>query len=279
MSYLRTALLGLCLCFYCVLAAPFGFSGEPTNQKEADAAKAKGAKTAAPRKDTKPMSPEQAAWENLLEENLGSFYLPLYKKEKEKGAESAWDYVKDNPKLPRILLIGDSISRGYTLAVRHALAGKVNVHRAPENCGGTANALKKLDIWLGDGKWDVVHFNFGIHDCKTSPEEYEKRLETIVERLKATKAKLIWASTTPLPPEGKDMDDRNIVQRNEIAAKVMKKHNIPTDDLYTFIKPHQAECQNPKDCHFNGKGYDLLGQRVAEEIMAALGKKSRRNHD
>jgi lysophospholipase L1-like esterase len=264
---------GLCLILLALAPARTTLAGEPTNQKETDAAKAKAAKTAAPPKAAKPMSPEQAAWEKLLEENLGSYYLPLYKKEKERGSESAWDYVKDDPRLPRALLIGDSISRGYTLAVRHLLKGKVNLHRAPENCGGTANGLKKLDIWLGDGKWDVIHFNFGIHDRKTPPEEYEKHLETIVERLKATKAKLIWASSTPLPPDGKDMDDNDIVQRNEIAAKVMKKNGIPVDDLYTFIKPHLAEYQNPKDCHFNGKGYDVLGEKVAEEIMASLGEK------
>ena len=57
--------------------------------------------------------------------------------------------MKDEPGLPRVLLIGDSVCRGYTLAVRKALAGKANVHRAPENCGPTANGIKKLDIWLG----------------------------------------------------------------------------------------------------------------------------------
>jgi lysophospholipase L1-like esterase len=216
------------------------------------------------------LSPEQQAWETTLEQNLGAFYLPLYKQGRVKGVEQAWDYVKDDPKLPRALLIGDSISRGYTLAVRHALAGKVNVHRAPENCGGTANGLKKLTIWLGDGKWDVIHFNFGIHDRKTPPADYEKRLEEIFERLKATKAKLIWASSTPLPPDGKGMDDRDIVARNEIAVRLMQKHDVAVNDLYSAIKPHLVEYQNQKDCHFNNQGYDFLGQKVANEILAAL---------
>ena len=26
---------------------------------------------------------------------------------------------------------------------------------------------KKIDIWLGEGKWDVIHFNFGIYDRAT----------------------------------------------------------------------------------------------------------------
>jgi hypothetical protein len=74
--------------------------------------------------------------------------------------------------LPRVLLIGDSVSRGYTQAVRTALAGKANVHRAPANCGPTASGIKNIEVWLGDGKWDVIHFNFGIHDRNTPLADY-----------------------------------------------------------------------------------------------------------
>ncbi|NOX80280.1 MAG: SGNH/GDSL hydrolase family protein, partial [Deltaproteobacteria bacterium] len=144
------------------------------------------------------MSPGELAWERVLEKNLGAFYLPRYKRDKADGKVTAWDYVKDDPNLPRILLIGDSISRGYTVQVREALAGKVNVHRAPANCGSTAVGLRKLHIWLGDGKWDLIQFNFGIHDRNSKPDDYAARLEQIVKRLKATGARLVWASTTPL---------------------------------------------------------------------------------
>jgi len=132
--------------------------------------------------------------------------------------------------------------------------------------------LKKLDIWLGGGKWDVVHFNFGIHDRATKPADYEQRLETIVTRLKATGAKLIWASTTPIPPDTKDgpAASKAIVEKNRIAARVMDSHGVATDDLFTFIMPHLAKVQNPKDVHFNSEGYELLGKQVAESIRAAL---------
>jgi hypothetical protein len=70
------------------------------------------------------------------------------------------------PGLPRVLLIGDSISIGYTLPVRELLKGKANVHRIPQNGGATDVGLEKMASWLGDGKWDVIHFNFGLHDAK-----------------------------------------------------------------------------------------------------------------
>ena len=64
--------------------------------------------------------------------------------------------IKDKPGLPRVLLIGDSISIGYTVPVREMLEGKANVHRALTNCGPTIKGVKELDSWLGDEPWDVI---------------------------------------------------------------------------------------------------------------------------
>jgi hypothetical protein len=247
---------------------------EPTNAKEA-ADKKSAAAAAIDEKYAAlvaKLSPEEQAWERTLQENLGGFYLPLYKAGRIKGSEQAWDYVKDVQGLPRVLLIGDSVSRGYTLAARKALAGKANVHRAPENCGPSANGLKKLDIWLAGEKWDVIHFNFGIHDRATPPADYRQRLEALVTRMKATGAKVVWASTTPVPPDTKDGPKaaEAIVEKNRIAAEVMEKNGVAIDDLFTFITPHLANVQNPKDVHFNNDGYDLLGKQVAAAIAAEL---------
>src|SRR5436190_1240007 len=115
--------------------------------------------------------------------------------------------VADQAGLPRVLIIGDSISIGYTVTVRKELAGTANVHRIPENGADTANGLKKLDDWLGDSHWDLIHFNWGLHDLKVTPdggrqvplEIYEKNLEALAARLNKTGARLIWATTTPVP--------------------------------------------------------------------------------
>ena len=108
--------------------------------------------------------------------------------------------IIDVPGLPRVLLIGDSISLGYTLDVRELLSGKANVHRPPANCGSTAMGVQNLDAWLGDGKWDVIHFNWGLWDINrrvngkrnvdgeigATEQEYAERLEELVVRLKKT---------------------------------------------------------------------------------------------
>ncbi|WP_417394350.1 SGNH/GDSL hydrolase family protein [Gimesia chilikensis] len=278
---LRSTLLILCCLSFIVASLQANDKKiEPTNADEAAAKKAKQEaeinKKFAAWKATLPA--KQQAWETVLEENLGGFYLPIYKKQKVAGQKTAWDYVADDPKLPRVLLIGDSVSRGYTQAARNALKGKVNVHRAPANCGPTATGLKKLDVWLGDGNWDLIHFNFGIHDRRTNVDDYEKRLEEIVKRLKQTGAKVVWASSTPIPADWKEGPEMKakLEEKNAIAAKVMERNGVEIDDLFTFITPHLPEVQNPKDVHFNGKGYDLLGKQVAEYIEAVLEKRNQK---
>ncbi len=218
------------------------------------------------------MSPDEAAWEKVLEENLGSFYLPGYKNEKSAGRETAWDYVKDDPKLPRVLIIGDSISRGYTLPVRHALKGKVNLHRAPANCGKLSYGIKSLDVWLGDAsnKWDVITFNFGIHDRKTPDTTYTNELKTIVAKLQATGAKLIWVNTTPVPKGAAEYVEGNSERVNKLSGEIMAALNIPVVDLYSKVKDIPTEHKIANNCHFRDGGYEILGAEVAAKIMAVL---------
>ena len=220
--------------------------------------------------DVSSFSPEQQAWENLLKQHLGDFYYPLYIEAKNAGKETAWDYVEDVPGRPRILVIGDSISRGCTLPLRHELKGKVNVHRAPQNCSSTTVGIEMLDIWLGDGKWDLITFNFGIHDRDTSSADYELRLREIIGRLRATDARLVWVTTTPVPEGALEYVKGDIERLNKIAEAVMKEQNIPVLDLNRAITPMVAKYQLPENCHYRDDGYRFMGKLLAEKVMAEL---------
>ncbi len=188
--------------------------------------------------------------------------------------------VTDTPGLPRVLLIGDSISMGYTLPVRGLLAAKANVHRVPDNAGPTTHGIQFVESWLGKGKWDVIHFNFGLHDLKlmwdgrsqVSIEDYERNLTRIVLRLKQTGAKLIWASTTPVPDAkvNPPRSDADVVRYNEAAARVMKENGIAVDDLYSLVRPQLAAIQLPANVHFKPEGYAALARQVAARISASL---------
>ena len=204
---------------------------------------------------------------------------------------SPFQSIEDLPNLPRALLIGDSISIGYTLPTRALLKGKVDLHRIPTNGGPTVKGLSELDKWLGKEKWDVIHFNWGLHDLKymnakgglaapskgkqqVPPAQYEKNLIELVTRLKKTGAKLIFATTTPVPEGSGGRIKGDAAKYNAIAVKVMKARGVTVNDLYAFILPKLKTCQRPRNVHFLPQGSQALASEVAANILAALGIRS-----
>lgn len=197
--------------------------------------------------------------------------------------------IEDQPGLPRVLLIGDSISIGYTQAVRDELAGVTNLHRIPTNGGPTARGVEQIEAWLGDGKWDVIHFNWGLHDIKyldaqgknasaetgshqVALEDYKKNLDSLVTRLKKTGATLVWATTTPVPEGANFRKPGDEVEYNAAALDIMQRHGVTVNDLYSVVKAGPASMQRPKDVHFTPEGSKALGKVVAQKIREALVK-------
>ena len=191
--------------------------------------------------------------------------------------------IKVDPKLPNVLIIGDSISIGYTLPTRANLKGKANVHRIPINGGPTIRGLTEIEKWLGERQWDVIHFNWGLHDLKMDKtgkhqvpiKEYEANLEKLVKRLKKQTKVLIWASTTPVP-EGKvnpPRKDSDVQAYNKVAKQIMAKHDVVINDLYAFALPKLKEIQRSVNVHFTPEGSNVLGERVADVILRELKKK------
>jgi acyl-CoA thioesterase-1 len=193
--------------------------------------------------------------------------------------------------LPNVLLIGDSISIGYMIPTREALAGQANVWRPTVNCGPTTRGVESVDQWLGDRKWDVIHFNFGLHDLKymgpnnenladpkaeTSHQQvpidqYVANLKQIAERLKKTGATVIFCETTPVPEGCKGRVVGDSVKYNEAARKAMQEiGDVEIDPLYSFAKEH-AE-QKPANVHYSAAGSSKLAEQVASVIRAAIKK-------
>lgn len=227
-------------------------------------------------------SAEEQVWLHTLEDQLGGFYFPhyvtdLFGPKPYDAAEDAWAYVQDDPALPRVLIIGDSISRAYTATVRQTLKGKANVHRAPANCGPTARFLEFGEIWLnqnGTNNWDYIVVNFGIHDGK-NPKGYEERLRQVFTRLKGTGAKKIfWVRTTPWGKdtavfENPDADASQIT--NPTSDRVAAEAGLDVIDAHALLKPLISKGLNRKDCtHWTPEVYTLLGNAVAGALAPAL---------
>lgn len=205
--------------------------------------------------------------------------------------------VEPNPDLPNVLILGDSISIGYTQSVRKLLAGKANVFRphTPNgmkavNCQGTTLGVREIDGWLAGHAWDVIHFNWGLHDLKhvkvagksqnsasfedprqADPEVYERQLAALVEKLKATGATLIFATTTPYPAGTRPARlPEDAGHYNEIALKLMEANQVGVNDLYALTEGRLEELQPPRNVHFNRRGNEVLSGKVAESIEAVL---------
>ena len=191
--------------------------------------------------------------------------------------------------LPNVLIIGDSISIGYTLPTRALLKGKVNLHRIPTNGGPTTKGVTEIEKWLGKRKWDLIHFNCGLHDLKYMGKdgtnlvpkekggivqvplsEYEKNLEKLVVRMKKSATKLVWRNTTPIPPGSKARYVGDSVKYNQAAARVMKKHAIPTLDLYTPSKKNMQDWMKEANVHYHAHGSQALAELVAKDITNRL---------
>ena len=187
-----------------------------------------------------------------------------------------WVTDADKGDLPRVLFVGDSITRGYFGGVEKHLAGKAYCARlTTSKCVSDPTFDDDLLLLLKQYKFSAIHFNNGLHGWGYTEDQYRDGLLRTVAVVKqhSGDAKFIWATTTPMR-ESSDLQkfsertDR-VKVRNQLAAEIMKQHEVPTDDLFEFVKDH-ADWQSTDGVHFNANGNDGLAKQVAESVMKHL---------
>jgi hypothetical protein len=189
-----------------------------------------------------------------------------------------WISHANETNLPRVLLIGDSIVRDYYSEVEKHLAGKAFVARlSTSRFVADPVLLKEVALVLDGTKFDVIHFNNGMHGWQHSEADYQKAFPKLIKALRAgaPKAKLIWAATTPLR-EGKgvtydtkaEYSDERIAARNAIAAEIVTAQKIPVDDLNAAMRGHPEF--HSDNVHFNGQGIQVQAAQVSAEIEKLL---------
>jgi hypothetical protein len=189
-----------------------------------------------------------------------------------------WTYSdkaeKPDPALPNVLLIGDSITRAYYQAVADDFAGKANCYYFATSVSiGDERLSHQFAEYFGmmGIRWDVVHFNNGMHGWGYTEQEYRRYLPEMLAAVRsgAPVAKLVWASTTPVRKD-KDGGATNlrIDARNVIATEFVAKQQIPVDDQHGLMLMHQD--LHADDIHFNSEGSSIQGKQVAESIAKLL---------
>jgi len=188
-----------------------------------------------------------------------------------------WISHANETNLPRVLLIGDSITRAYYPAVEKKLAGKAYVARLSSSAFiSDPVLLMQIRMVLSQYKFEVIHFNNGMHGWQHSEREYEQVFPEYLKTIRecAPNAKLIWANTTPLkvsPTSSENFTiatDARIVQRNAITAKFMQAQGIPVEDLNTPMQGHPE--YHVDNVHFNSRGISIQADRVAADVEKLL---------
>lgn len=194
--------------------------------------------------------------------------------------------------LPRVLVLGDPIQRNLLSAASRDLKGKAEVVFPSGAAHDSGSALARIEELLGEEKWDLIYFNFGLGDLfykdprskeiramsknaggvrVSSPEQYHSNLEALVVRLKKTGAQLLWAHTTPMVNVnsfpgymGNVYEANSELAYNKIAKEIMNRHGIPINDMHAFVMAQFG----PDDKHPGHNGYQraLSGKRRGKKI-------------
>ena len=188
--------------------------------------------------------------------------------------DTAYWYNANDDKLPRVLLVGDSICNGYQTQVRDELAGVAYVSFwATSKCVTDRSYLKQLAYILEEYPYKVVHVNNGLHSLVTDPKAWEGSLRAALAliREKAPDAKIIWASSTPIKDENRMP---RVKELNEIGERIAKENQLPVDDLFALMDPQDRTTFWTDTYHFTPEARKLQAKQVAGFVRAALNGKT-----
>jgi lysophospholipase L1-like esterase len=190
-----------------------------------------------------------------------------------------WSPDLSKSDLPRVLLIGDSICNAYQSLVRENLKGKAYVAMV-----ATSGALQdpayrtQIELLVKNYKFDVIHFNNGLHGFDYTEEEYARDFPALVKifRDNAPKAKLIWATSTPMRKAAPNLrefapDNERVKVRNKAVKKLAAKEGIPVNDLFVLVENHPEYWSND-GTHYNAAGQAVEAEQVTRFVLEALSK-------
>jgi hypothetical protein len=182
-----------------------------------------------------------------------------------------------DPKLPNVLLLGDSIARNYFPQVTKDLTGVANVYlMAVSTSVGDPRLPRQIAEFaaMENVRFRVVHFNNGMHGWDYTEAQYKAAFPAFLRSVRALTGKsgtLIWANTTPVKPNAfNGATNPRIEERNAIAQEQVRSAGISIDDQHALMTKHLDLYEDT--VHFGPPGADIMGDQVAASIRAALSK-------
>jgi lysophospholipase L1-like esterase len=181
-----------------------------------------------------------------------------------------------NPKLPNVLLLGDSITRNYYPAVARRLAGKANAYlmATSASVGDPRLPLQIADFATAQAvQFSLVHFNNGMHGWVYTESQYEHGFPSFLRAIQdaAPGARLIWATTTPVKVDASPGPTNSRIEaRNAIAKTLVQKAAVLIDDQHELMMHHLDTYEDT--IHFNENGAEIQGAQAAATMERALPK-------
>ncbi len=185
-------------------------------------------------------------------------------------------------RLPRILLLGDSIRKSYEPHVRRLLTQRAEVVGPEENGQYSLYTLQGLDAWIRElGRPDIVHWNNGIHDAGHNPERdpvqfpldvYRANLQAILDVLLTLTPHVVWAATTPVHPASPFRRDQwswrnsEIEIYNQAASELMAARGIAVNDLHRLVLDHVDAYLADDQLHLSPAGEYACAQAVVNAV-------------
>ena len=190
--------------------------------------------------------------------------------------------------MKNVLLLGDSIRKGYDKAIRKTLEGKAEVYFPNENCRFAAYLLRNLHEYgeaVENGKPDVIHWNAGLWDClrmfgeepQTPIEVYCYYIERICKRIKKLypEAKVIFATSTRVQSEKMSKNlkryNEDTEAYNEAAEKIVKEYGFEVNDLYALSATLPDEAHSDPVHYYTPIGTEIFANQVLSYLLPALG--------
>lgn len=184
----------------------------------------------------------------------------------------SWSDEADKSDLPRVLLVGDSITRAYQGFVRTMLKDKYYVDYLSTSYAIDSPLFHTLiESFAKDNRYDVIHFNHGLHGKHMTKEVYEEGVEKLLNSIKTEGCRIIVALTTITKTEGNvainESWQSKIIERNAAALSIAEKHGYAVDDLYTLSVEMPNEFRSQDGTHYQDEGSQIFAKSVVNSIV------------
>ena len=188
----------------------------------------------------------------------------------------SWCDETQNGDLPRVLLVGDSITHNYQEKVRELLRGVCYVDYVSTSYAIDSKMYDRLvHTFMTDSEYALIHFNHGLHGIHLSKRSYKSRVAKLLSKADKS-SKIVLVTSTVVYREGNKRFDgawmKRVRERNEAVRELAEEWGCGVDDLYAVSASIPKEYRYEDGTHYLADGYAMLAEAVASCIRNELQK-------